>query len=86
MTSETAAWTACRSSSLGAALDDSQAPVYIADQSLMNEIAGFDIHRGCLALAARQPERRLDRAVAEPEVVAGEARPQDQPASRADVS
>ena len=27
-----------------------------------------------------------DRAVAEPEVVAGEARPQDQPASRADVS
>ena len=28
----------------------------------------------------------LDRAPAEPEVVPGEARPQDQPASRADVS
>ena len=28
----------------------------------------------------------LDRAAAEPEAVSGEARPQDQPASRADVS
>jgi sec-independent protein translocase protein TatA len=31
-------------------------------------------------------QQGLDRAAAEPEVVAGEARPQDQPASRADVS
>ena len=31
-------------------------------------------------------QQGLDRAPAEPEVVAGEARPQDQPASRADVS
>jgi sec-independent protein translocase protein TatA len=31
-------------------------------------------------------QQGLDPAVAEPEVVAGEARPQDQPASRADVS
>jgi sec-independent protein translocase protein TatA len=33
--------------------------------------------------AVRQQE--LDRSAAEPEVVAGETRPQDQPASRADV-
>jgi sec-independent protein translocase protein TatA len=34
--------------------------------------------------AVRQQE--LDRKAPEPEVVTGEARPQDQPASRADVS
>ena len=49
---------------LGATLDRAGAPVYLADQSLMNAIAGFNIHRGCLALAARQPERTLDRDVA----------------------
>jgi hypothetical protein len=31
-------------------------------------------------------QQGLDRAAAEPEVVSGEARPQDQPTSRADVS
>jgi len=51
--------------SLGAALDRTDAAVYLADQALMNDIAGFDIHRGCLALAARPPERSLDRAAAE---------------------
>jgi sec-independent protein translocase protein TatA len=30
-------------------------------------------------------QQQVDRAAAEPEVVTGEARPQDQPASRADV-
>jgi tRNA G18 (ribose-2'-O)-methylase SpoU len=50
---------------LGATLDRTNAPVYLADQSLMNAIAGFNIHRGCLALAERQPERALDRAVAD---------------------
>jgi sec-independent protein translocase protein TatA len=30
-------------------------------------------------------QQELDRSAAEPEVVAGEARPQDQPASRADA-
>jgi tRNA G18 (ribose-2'-O)-methylase SpoU len=51
--------------SLGATLDRTGAPVYLADQSLMNAIAGFHIHRGCLALAARHPEHTLDRAVAD---------------------
>ena len=31
-------------------------------------------------------QQELDRTAAEPEVVSGEARPQDQPASRADAS
>lgn len=51
--------------SLGAALDRTSAPVYLADQALMNAVAGFNIHRGCLALAARQPEQTLDRARAD---------------------
>lgn len=32
-------------------------PVYVVEQALMNDVAGFQIHRGCLALAHR-PERR----------------------------
>ena len=51
--------------SLGTALVDARAPVYLAEQPVMNEIAGFDIHRGCLALAARQPERALDPGLAD---------------------
>lgn len=38
---------------LGAALDGTTAPIYQAPQALMNEIAGFNIHRGCLAIGAR---------------------------------
>lgn len=30
------------------------APIYLVDQAVMNAIAGFNIHRGCLALAHRQ--------------------------------
>lgn len=35
-------------------LDLTNAPIYLVDQALMNAIAGFNIHRGCLALAHRQ--------------------------------
>src|SRR6266480_1587925 len=31
------------------------APVYLASQEVMNAVAGFDIHRGVLASAARRP-------------------------------
>jgi len=46
---------------LGNALDPIPAntPVFVVDQGLMNEIAGFNIHRGCLALADRPPTRLL---------------------------
>ncbi len=50
--------------SLGTALDATDAPVYLADQAVMNEIAGFKIHRGCLALASRPPVRLLDSSLA----------------------
>jgi len=48
--------------SLGTALDGVAAPVYVVDQPVMNDIAGFNIHRGCLALAERPPVRSLDAA------------------------
>jgi tRNA G18 (ribose-2'-O)-methylase SpoU len=34
-------------------------PVYVVDQPVMNTIAGFNIHRGCLAIADRLPRRCL---------------------------
>lgn len=45
-----------------AALDDvltarPDVPVYVAPQAVLNEVAGFHIHRGCLALGARPAPR-----------------------------
>jgi tRNA G18 (ribose-2'-O)-methylase SpoU len=38
--------------------------VHVCDQDVMNAIAGFNFHRGCLALAVRPPAaERLDRFV-----------------------
>ena len=36
-------------------LADSAADVYVVDQDVMNGVAGFDLHRGAVAVAARQP-------------------------------
>jgi tRNA G18 (ribose-2'-O)-methylase SpoU len=47
------------------------APVYVADQAVMNEVAGFDIHRGALASAARLPLPALDAAIADVRLVVG---------------
>jgi tRNA G18 (ribose-2'-O)-methylase SpoU len=33
-----------------------QAPIFIAEREIISRIAGFDFHRGCLALAERLPE------------------------------
>ena len=44
---------------LGATLESATAPVYVVDQALMNTLAGFNMHRGCLALADRPAERDL---------------------------
>jgi tRNA G18 (ribose-2'-O)-methylase SpoU len=52
--------------SLGDILKDTTAPVYVADQSIMNGLAGFNIHRGCLALVRRPPTPTLDRIAAGP--------------------
>lgn len=42
------------------------APIYVVDQALMNAIAGFNIHRGCLALARRPAAATLDRIASGP--------------------
>ena len=41
------------------ALAGAQAPVFVVDQKTMNDVAGFNIHRGCLALAERPPRTEL---------------------------
>lgn len=45
--------TAAAAANLEDALPLTDVPVYVIDPALMNAIAGFDIHRGCLALAHR---------------------------------
>ena len=47
-------------------LPKTDAPVYLASQEVMNEIAGFNIHRGCLALVRRPATPTLDRIAAGP--------------------
>jgi tRNA G18 (ribose-2'-O)-methylase SpoU len=36
----------------------SSLPIYVVPQKVMNEVAGFNFHRGCLAIGTRPPERR----------------------------
>ena len=45
--------TPTRLASLQTMLDDVTCPVYVAEQTLLNEIAGFKVHRGCLAVGQR---------------------------------
>jgi tRNA G18 (ribose-2'-O)-methylase SpoU len=52
--------------SLADVLPKASAPIYLADQALMNGLAGFNIHRGCLALVRRPPTPTLDRIAAGP--------------------
>ena len=47
--------TAATAENLGDVLSLAKAPIYVVAQALMNDIAGFNIHRGCLALAHRPP-------------------------------
>ena len=42
------------------------APIYRVGQETMNDIAGFNIHRGCLALVRRPSTPTLDRIAAGP--------------------
>jgi tRNA G18 (ribose-2'-O)-methylase SpoU len=47
-------------------LPQTTAPIYLVDQEVMSGIAGFNIHRGCLALVKRPPMTTLDRIAAGP--------------------
>lgn len=47
-------------------LRHTSAPTYLVDQEVMNGVAGFNIHRGCLAIVKRPPAPTLDRIAAGP--------------------
>jgi tRNA G18 (ribose-2'-O)-methylase SpoU len=47
-------------------LPEATAPIFVVEQELMNGIAGFNIHRGCLALVKRPATTTLDRIAAGP--------------------
>ena len=49
--------------SLAGALTDLSAPVYVVPQTVMNSVAGFNFHRGCLALGVRPPARDWRKVV-----------------------
>ena len=42
-----------------------QTPVYVAAQSLFNEVVGYDMHRGCLAVCPRPEPLALGQVLAE---------------------
>ena len=48
-------------------------PVFVAAQEVMNHIVGFPIHRGCVALGHREPDRQRFDAASASLVVAVEA-------------
>lgn len=55
---------------LAATLAGIDAPVYVTTSEVMNEIAGFDIHRGAVASATRQPLGDLDHIIATAHTIA----------------
>jgi tRNA G18 (ribose-2'-O)-methylase SpoU len=50
--------------SIGEATIDSNVPVYVVPQTVMNSVAGFNFHRGCLAIGVRPPARDWREIVA----------------------
>ena len=55
--------------SLGESTANGDFPVYVVPQEVMNSVAGFNFHRGCLAIGVRPPARDWR------EIVAGSTRP-----------
>jgi len=45
---------------------DAETPVYLASQALMDQIVGYPMHRGCLAVGERGPALSLDALLASP--------------------
>ena len=43
--------------SFGDSMTNEAFPVYVAPQAVLNDVAGFNFHRGCLALGVRPPAR-----------------------------
>ncbi len=59
------------SAALGSILQPLDAPVYVAPQDVLNETAGYNFHRGCLALVARPAPPSLDEVAADATLLLG---------------
>lgn len=44
-------------------LNGSNAPILVVDAATMHEVSGFDLHRGVIAAAERQPARALEEVI-----------------------
>lgn len=53
------------------ALAATNAPVYLAERSVVSAVAGFDLHRGVIAAANRPPTTSLDDVLRRPSVAGG---------------
>ena len=49
--------------SLAESIGNNGFPVYVVTQAVMNSVAGFNFHRGCLAIGVRPPARHWRRVV-----------------------
>jgi tRNA G18 (ribose-2'-O)-methylase SpoU len=50
--------------------DGSHVTVYVADRALLEAVAGFDLHRGAIAIAHRPPDLRLDAVLSSTRTIA----------------
>jgi tRNA G18 (ribose-2'-O)-methylase SpoU len=51
---------------------DEEVPIYVAASSLLEELVGYNLHRGCIALARRDSESSLDAVLnANPRLLVG---------------
>lgn len=48
---------------LGDSISHSEVPVYVVTQAVMNSVAGFNFHRGCLAIGVRPSARDLRHVI-----------------------
>jgi tRNA G18 (ribose-2'-O)-methylase SpoU len=55
--------TRAASQQLEAALARTACPVFLAEPALVADLAGFNVHRGCLAIGERPPRRDIDSLV-----------------------
>jgi tRNA G18 (ribose-2'-O)-methylase SpoU len=61
---------AARAAELEPDLRDAQVDVYLADRAVLAGVAGFDVHRGALAVAERRPPATLRAVLSAAQVVA----------------
>ena len=61
---------ASRAPAVASLLDDLDIPMYVADQRVLDAVAGFPLHRGIVAVAERPPVRQPEELLAGARTVA----------------